>query len=80
MVVRPALDGRMRCPKLAKKMALISSDLPRENSATKATYSLSSRSVERRGGAGRPGCLQFLPLQPGFEFGDPEASVVRHSL
>src|SRR5215831_330401 len=41
MVVRPAAEGRSRCPKSAKKMALISSDLPRENSATNATTSLS---------------------------------------
>ena len=47
MVVRPALDGSTRWPKAAKKMALISSDLPRENSATNATYSLSSRRVDR---------------------------------
>jgi hypothetical protein len=43
MVVRPALEGRMRSPWSAKKIALMSSDLPRENSATKATMSLSSR-------------------------------------
>ncbi len=41
MVVRPGEAGRMRRPVSAKKMALISSDLPRENSATKATTSLS---------------------------------------
>ena len=41
IVVRPADDGRSRCPKSAKKIALISSDLPRENSATNATMSLS---------------------------------------
>ena len=46
MVVRPALEGSTRLPKCAKKMALMSSDLPRENSATKATYSLSSRSSD----------------------------------
>ena len=39
MVVRPADDGNSRCPKSAKKIALMSSDLPRENSATKATTS-----------------------------------------
>jgi len=37
MVVRPAVDGSSLRPYLAKKMALISSVLPRENSATKAT-------------------------------------------
>jgi hypothetical protein len=39
--VRPADEGSSRWPKSAKKMALMSSDLPRENSATKATISLS---------------------------------------
>ena len=43
MVVRPALAGMMRRPYSAKKMALISSDLPRENSATNATMTLSER-------------------------------------
>ena len=43
MVVRPAVDGTTRWPYCAKKMALISSDLPRENSATKATDMRSSR-------------------------------------
>ena len=47
MVVRPVLDGSTRVPWSPKKMALISSDLPRENSATKATTSRSSRSFCR---------------------------------
>ncbi len=42
IVVRPADAGSRRAPKSAKKMALMSSDLPRENSATSATISLSS--------------------------------------
>jgi hypothetical protein len=42
IVVRPAVVGSRRAPKSAKKIALISSDLPRENSATSATISLSS--------------------------------------
>lgn len=44
MVVRPALAGMMRRPYPAKNTALISSDLPRENSATKATVTFSERS------------------------------------
>ena len=46
IVVRPGVAGRMRRPVSAKKIALMSSDLPRENSATKATtnFSLPSRS------------------------------------
>ena len=48
MVVRPADEGNMRLPWSAKKMALMSSDLPRENSATKATLSRSSRRRSRR--------------------------------
>ena len=43
IVVRPALAGMMRRPYPAKKMALINSDFPRENSATKATMTLSAR-------------------------------------
>ena len=39
IVVRPADDGTTRWPYCAKKIALISSDLPRENSATNATFS-----------------------------------------
>jgi hypothetical protein len=39
--VRPAEEGKSRWPKSAKKIALMSSDLPRENSATNATTSLS---------------------------------------
>src|SRR5581483_10111228 len=39
---RPAAEGSRRWPKSAKKIALMSSDLPRENSATKATTSWSS--------------------------------------
>ena len=46
-VVRPADDGRMRLPYSAKKIALISSDLPRENSATNAMTSLSSAKRSR---------------------------------
>jgi hypothetical protein len=38
----------MRRPVSAKKIALISSDLPRENSATKATTSFSLPSRSRR--------------------------------
>ncbi|MPM97458.1 hypothetical protein SDC9_144631 [bioreactor metagenome] len=45
IVVRPADEGSIRLPYSAKKMALISSDLPRENSATKATLRRSSRSL-----------------------------------
>ena len=45
MVVRPGVAGSTRRPASAKKMALISSDLPRENSATKAT---TRRSLARR--------------------------------
>ena len=41
MVVRPGVAGRTRRPAWAKKMALMSSDLPRDTSATKATTSLS---------------------------------------
>ena len=40
MVVRPALEGSTRLPKCAKKIALMSSDLPRENSATKGDIQL----------------------------------------
>jgi len=46
MVVRPALAGMMRRPYPAKKMALMSSDLPRENSATKATITWSLRTCD----------------------------------
>ena len=38
----------MRRPVSAKKMALMSSDLPRENSATKATTSLSLEPLAQR--------------------------------
>ena len=41
IVVRPGVAGSTRRPVSAKKMALMSSDLPRENSATKASTSLS---------------------------------------
>jgi hypothetical protein len=37
MVVRPTSEGSSRSLKLEKKSALISSDLPRENSARKAS-------------------------------------------
>ena len=43
VAVTPAVEGTTRWPYWAKKMALISSDLPRENSATKATDMRSSR-------------------------------------
>src|SRR5207253_8598263 len=49
IVVRPADDGSRRCPKSAKKIALISSDLPRENSATKATTKIGRASCRERG-------------------------------
>ena len=48
IVVRPGVAGRMRRPVSAKKIALMSSDLPRENSATKATTSFSLPSRSRR--------------------------------
>ena len=48
IVVRPGVAGRMRRPVSAKKIALISSDLPRENSATKATTSFSLPSRSRK--------------------------------
>ena len=48
IVVRPGVAGRMRRPVSAKKIALMSSDLPRENSATKATTSFSLPSRSRK--------------------------------
>ena len=45
MVVRPGVAGSTRWPVSAKNRALISSDLPRENSATKAS---TRRSEPRR--------------------------------
>ena len=65
IVVRPGVAGSTRRPVSAKKMALISSDLPRENSATKASTSLSlarrcgsassARRPTRRAARARPG-------------------------
>ena len=55
MVVRPGVAGSMRRPVSAKKMALISSDLPRENSATKATISFSPASRARMA-SNQPAC------------------------
>ena len=46
-MVRPGVAGSTRRPASAKKIALISSDLPRENSATKATTSFSWPSRSR---------------------------------
>jgi hypothetical protein len=66
MVVRPALAGMMRRPYSAKNIALISSDLPRENSATKATMTLSARTwvLQPLKAVLQSGIEQFMVLHP----------------
>jgi len=80
MVVRPLREGSARAPSEEKTSALMSSDLPRENSATKARRRHSSRSRSRAASSRLLNTSFATPRDSSVRASDSSASSARGAI